>query len=193
MEALDEADIRLISALRKNSRATISELAEACGLSRPTVKKKLENLVKMGIITRFTVKLGACPRKRVNQLALLIKCGDDMVEELAANNNVDWIVRVMGDRYLVKLTFCELEDLRKFTDEIQIKLDVLEFLPVLGVIKDERRNIYPMFDVEYRCEMCNKITKNPVVLEEDIKDHLFCSEECKSKFPSERSAVSQTS
>ena len=192
MEALDEADIRLIAALRKNSRATISELAEACGLSRPTVKKKLENLVKMGIITRFTVKLGACPRKRVNQLVLLVRCSEDMVEELVDNNNVDWIVRVMGDRYLIKLTFCELEDLRKFTDEIQVKLDVLEFLPVLGVIKDERRNIYPMFDVEYRCEMCGKATKNPVVLEEGLRDHLFCGEECKSRFVSEKSAAPQT-
>ncbi len=190
MEVLDEADIRLIAALRKNSRATISELAEACGLSRPTVKKKLENLVKTGIITKFTIKLGACPRKRLNQLALLIKCNEEMVEELVADNNVDWIVRVMGDRYLVKLTFCDLEDLRKFADEIQTKLDVLEFLPVLGVIKDERRNIYPMFDVEYKCEMCGKITKNPVVLEKGLKDHLFCSEECKSKFLSERSAGS---
>ena len=193
MEALDEADIRLIAALRKNSRATISELAEACGLSRPTVKKKLENLVKMGIIARFTVKLGACPKKRVNQLALLIRCGHDMAEELALNNNVDWIVKVIGDRYLVKLTFCELEDLRTFADEIQTKLDILEFLPVLGVLKDERENIYPMFDVEYRCEVCSKTTKKPVIVEEGLKDHLFCSEECKSKFLSERSAVSQIS
>jgi DNA-binding Lrp family transcriptional regulator len=193
MEALDEADIRLIAALRKNSRATISELAEACGLSRPTVKKKLENLLKIGIITRFTVKLGACPKKRINQLALLVRCGDEMVEELSTNNNVDWIVKVIGDRYLIKLTFCELEELRKFADEIQTKLDVLEFLPVLGIIKDERRNIYPMFDVEYKCETCNRITKKPVVVEEGLKDHLFCSEECKSKFLSERSAVSRLS
>jgi len=47
---LDETDIKIIQALKKDSRQNLTELAKNVGISRPTVYKRMEYLVKGGFI-----------------------------------------------------------------------------------------------------------------------------------------------
>lgn len=52
---MDDTDQQLIAALRRNGRATVSELAALLGLSRATVRARIERLQAKGEITGFTV------------------------------------------------------------------------------------------------------------------------------------------
>ena len=52
---MDETDQRLIAALRRDGRATLSDLASALGLSRATIRARMERLSQSGEITGFTV------------------------------------------------------------------------------------------------------------------------------------------
>jgi DNA-binding Lrp family transcriptional regulator len=52
---LDEADQRLIAELRRDGRASLSDLAERLGLSRATVRSRMERLAARGEIAGFTV------------------------------------------------------------------------------------------------------------------------------------------
>ncbi|MEM1286238.1 MAG: Lrp/AsnC family transcriptional regulator [Pseudomonadota bacterium] len=54
---MDSQDIALISELRRNARASISDLAIIVGLSRATVRNRLERLQKNGVIVGFSVVL----------------------------------------------------------------------------------------------------------------------------------------
>lgn len=54
---MDETDQRLIAALRKDGRAPISTLAATLGLSRATVRQRLDRLRQSGEIVGFTVVL----------------------------------------------------------------------------------------------------------------------------------------
>ena len=54
---MDTADQRLVQALRRNGRATVSNLAVELGISRATVRTRLEKLVAQGEILGFTVVL----------------------------------------------------------------------------------------------------------------------------------------
>ncbi|WP_380052227.1 Lrp/AsnC family transcriptional regulator [Falsihalocynthiibacter sp. SS001] len=54
---MDDLDNRLISALRKNARKPLSELAAELGSSRTTVRTRIERLVAQGDIVDFTVRL----------------------------------------------------------------------------------------------------------------------------------------
>ena len=54
---MDETDQKLISALRHNGRAAISDLAVELGVSRATVRTRLERLVESGEILGFSVVL----------------------------------------------------------------------------------------------------------------------------------------
>lgn len=48
---IDAADRRLIGALRRRGRASITELAELTGMARGTVQSRLQRLVDVGVIT----------------------------------------------------------------------------------------------------------------------------------------------
>lgn len=52
---MDEMDGRLIAALRRNGRASLSELALELGVQRSTVRARLDKLVAGGEIQGFTV------------------------------------------------------------------------------------------------------------------------------------------
>lgn len=54
---MDKADRTIITHLRGNSRASVTELAALTGLSRVTVASRLKALRENGTIRRFTVEL----------------------------------------------------------------------------------------------------------------------------------------
>lgn len=55
MAALDDTDIRLIAALRRDGRASISDLAGRLKIARATVRSRIERLVASGEIAGFSV------------------------------------------------------------------------------------------------------------------------------------------
>ncbi len=52
---MDKTDERLIAALRRDARASLSDLAIGLNLSRTTVRARIERLVERGDILGFTV------------------------------------------------------------------------------------------------------------------------------------------
>lgn len=55
MHIIDEMDQRLIAALRRDGRASVSDLAHRLGLARATVRARIERLMARGEISGFTV------------------------------------------------------------------------------------------------------------------------------------------
>lgn len=53
---LSSSDRRLISALKANARASVTELSASLEMSRTTVKQRLDRLVAEGFIQRFTIE-----------------------------------------------------------------------------------------------------------------------------------------
>lgn len=54
---MDDLDRKLLSQLRRNGRASVSELAATLGATRATIRARLEKLQKSGEILGFTVVL----------------------------------------------------------------------------------------------------------------------------------------
>ncbi len=52
---MDDLDNRLLSALHRDARASLSELAEVLGVTRTTVRSRLQRLKSSGEIIGFTV------------------------------------------------------------------------------------------------------------------------------------------
>jgi DNA-binding Lrp family transcriptional regulator len=55
MVFMDELDGHLIAALKRNGRASLSELADLLGVTRSTVRVRLDKLVQGGEIAGFTL------------------------------------------------------------------------------------------------------------------------------------------
>jgi DNA-binding Lrp family transcriptional regulator len=69
---MDDADQRLISMLRHDARASLSDLAIGLGMSRTTVRARIERLRASGAIVGFTVVLrGDAARDPVRGLMML--------------------------------------------------------------------------------------------------------------------------
>ena len=52
---LDETDLRLLDALRRNGRRSQEELSEMLALSRPAVRERMRRLEANGVLTRYTI------------------------------------------------------------------------------------------------------------------------------------------
>ena len=52
---MDDVDQRLLAELRRDGRASLSDLAERLGVSRATVRARMERLTEKGEIAGFTV------------------------------------------------------------------------------------------------------------------------------------------
>lgn len=56
-DIMDNVDRTLLSALRRNGRASLSDLAAALGISRATVRARIEKLETRGVIQGYTVQI----------------------------------------------------------------------------------------------------------------------------------------
>ena len=54
---LSAQDRRLLSALKQDARASVTQLAQIVGQSRATVQARMERLLASGVIQRFTVEV----------------------------------------------------------------------------------------------------------------------------------------
>ena len=69
---MDDTDHRLIAALRRDARASLSDLAAGLGLSRTTVRARLDRLRRTGEILGFSVVLKSdVARDAVRALTLI--------------------------------------------------------------------------------------------------------------------------
>ena len=57
---LDETDIKIINALKKNGRISMTDLGRQVYLTSQAVKNRLERLQDLGIVERYTVNVN-CP------------------------------------------------------------------------------------------------------------------------------------
>lgn len=68
---LTESDRAILSALRRDARLTITELAHETGLSRSTARSRLDTLVANGSIRRFTIETDVDVEGEVRAITLI--------------------------------------------------------------------------------------------------------------------------
>jgi len=57
MSLLDERDARIIEMLEEDGRKTFKEIAEALNVSEAAVRKRVQVLLRNGVIKKFTIKV----------------------------------------------------------------------------------------------------------------------------------------
>jgi len=112
----DATDRRLIAALRRDARQPVSSLAAALGLSRATVKARIDRLIEAGVINRFTVELGAGQEDELIRAIVLIELEGSLsrtvIRALSALGQVAKLHSTNGTWDLVAELTCN--DLRDF-------------------------------------------------------------------------------
>ena len=122
---MDDLDQQLLRYLRRDSRLPVASLASATGVSRATVKSRVDRLVETGVIKAFTIETGAEFRdaavRAFVQVEVTGRMADRVTQQLLRIAEVETVHSTNGRWDLI--AELEASDLRSFDDVLrQIRL-----------------------------------------------------------------------
>lgn len=121
---IDETDLEIIDELKKDGRASFSEIAEKLGIATSTVTGRFQKLEEKGVITGFSPKIDY--EKLGFELTAMIDIKAESgkiietAENLESNTRVISFFEVTGDTDMIIVSrFLDREDMNSFIKELQ--------------------------------------------------------------------------
>ncbi len=117
----DETDRKLINLLLKNSRMSNIELAEKLKVSEPTVRRRIDNLMKSGIIRGFAILLNYQRFGSTLKASINLKVSGTNLDRVASllkrTKSACCVHRVMGKYNLsAEIVFEDIQELQTLID-----------------------------------------------------------------------------
>lgn len=122
MSSISTLDMRIIKVLQKDARKPVVHIAKEVGASEATVRRRIEKLVKNGIIGHFTValdyhKLGRAIKAFIGLRVQPAKL-KEIVDHLSKHPDIQVLYRTSGDTDIItEVIFEKMEDLNTFLEE----------------------------------------------------------------------------
>lgn len=189
---IDEVDILLIQALQKDSRQSLKDLAQLADISIPTVRARIDRLVNLGVIRRFTVAVD--PQKVTGGViafvSLKVKLTDieGVKEALTKMDEVMGLYLTVGEADLIaRVCTADSRALEEFILRKLSKVQGIEGARSYVVIETAKEEygayIRPGFGIRVFCATCRKeIKDNPIKrMLQDVEYH-FCCNTCVSAY-----------
>jgi DNA-binding Lrp family transcriptional regulator len=120
--AMDSIDEKIISILKDNSRITNKEIASLVGLSESAVRRRIENLVKRGVIKRFTIELGLSNKTSAITLVSVKPSVDTakVSEALKSLKGVEIVYEITGQYDIAAIVSASsIAEINKCIDEVR--------------------------------------------------------------------------
>jgi DNA-binding Lrp family transcriptional regulator len=134
-----QKELTILQLLRKNSRATVTEIARTIGLPRSTVYDKIRKLETEGVITKY------CGLVNFERLGLpvsaiiMFKSADNKAEfgnTLQKSRNVNNIFKLGNEYdYLAHAAFDSMDSMHTFLDELVVRQQVRDY-KILYITKE---------------------------------------------------------
>jgi DNA-binding Lrp family transcriptional regulator len=149
---LEEADLKIISHLSKNSRIPILDLAKKTGISPNTIRTRIKRMENLRVITAYTITIHS--RKvgfRSQDILISLHNMSDMKEKeleefCRANNHVTYMFKVVGkwDLYISYDAFTRVQ-FQEFLVEFRSRFaDIIKDFEFITVFEDLKFDYYPM-------------------------------------------------
>jgi DNA-binding Lrp family transcriptional regulator len=125
--SLDKTDLKIIRILQIDGRKPYVKIAEELGINEATVRKRIDKLIKDGIIQRFTVvldyhKLGRAIKAFIGLRVQPAKLRD-IVNHLSKHPDIQVLYRTSGDTdILMEVIFEKMDELNDFLEN-ELKLE----------------------------------------------------------------------
>jgi len=116
-------DLQLIQLLKRNARASVSDLSRQLGVSRTTIAQRIERLENKGIIQGYTLKLGDNAEQIQIQARtnLVVEPSENagIVEELSKIPVIETLYAVSGKiDFIAIIHVSSTSELDKYLDQI---------------------------------------------------------------------------
>lgn len=188
MVELDNLDVKILTHLQENSRKSLQEIAKHCLTSVPTVKTRVDRLVELGIIRKFTIDIDNS-KLGISEAILLVNAKPSAVsriaEELLGLEEVkELYVTPDSDAAIVSRIAGDMQRILAIQDKINLA-DVNN-IRVISVKNAYRKDItIPLSSssITISCAYCDKkVTGDAVRKKFDDKDYFFCCNTCQGEF-----------
>jgi DNA-binding Lrp family transcriptional regulator len=182
---LDNLDIKILKKLQENSRLSYNEIAKHVHTSTPTVKSRVERLLKLGVIEAFTIKINHEKLQDANFLIALLEVKPEHVQEkiteLSAIDEIEEIIETASTPALILKINAE----NPFTIKDKINpshIEALHLLPAKQITQKQHIALKPA-RIKLTCDYCHKeITDLPASAKIDDEHYYFCCNTCKTAF-----------
>jgi len=119
---IDTLDMKIIKALQADARKPIIRVAREVGANEATVRRRIDKLLKKGIIERFTVVLNYHKLGRIIKAFIGLRVQPaklrEIVDHLSKHPDIQVLYRTSGDTDIfAEVIFEQMEDLKEFLEE----------------------------------------------------------------------------
>lgn len=196
MRELDGTDMEILRLLVDDARRPYNEIAEAVGLSPPTISDRVDRLRELGVINRFTLDLDRS--KLSTGVPVLVDIharpgrADAVSAALDSVDGVEHLFRTVDEHVVFHGNFGEGE-IRAVLADVADENDILEYdvrlladaswRPQPGVVGDGAANQDEDIGFALDCAECgNTVTSEGESARIDGKLYQFCCSSCQSQF-----------
>ncbi len=122
MIVLDKIDLTIIDILRKNARTPYTEIAKKLRLSEAAIRKRIDKLVRLGVIRRFTIDVSL---ENEIKAIILVKVNpptpvSEVSKKIIKFNGVDVVYEITGDHDIAVIVHGQsMLEINKYIDMIR--------------------------------------------------------------------------
>lgn len=188
MVELDNLDVKILTHLQGNSRKSFNEIAKNCLTSVPTVNSRVNRLLELGVIRKFTIDIDNS-KIGITEAILLVNAIPQAInrvaEELMALEEVkELYVTPDSDTAIVARIAGDMQRLLEIRDRIDLTgVNNISVIPVKTQFKKDTTIPLASSSITLTCAYCDrKMTGNAVRKKFDDKDYFFCCNTCQGEF-----------
>ncbi|MDW7726722.1 MAG: winged helix-turn-helix transcriptional regulator [Candidatus Methanoperedens sp.] len=188
MAELDNLDVKILTHLLDNSRKSFNEIAKSCLTSVPTVNSRVNRLLELGIIKKFTIDIDNA-RIGITEAVLIVNATPNAInrvaEELMALEEVkELYVTSDSDTAIVSRIAGDMQRLSGIQDRIDLTgVNNIRVINVKTQFKKDTTIPLSSSSLTLTCAFCSKKVNGGAVRKKfDSKDYFFCCNTCRGEF-----------
>jgi len=184
---LDKTDLRILRILQDDGRATLSDAATGAEVSVPTVRKRIENMVRLGVIEKFTVRVNRSLFRGGVPVYLTLRADKAEVtaQEISTWPEIVEVSVTSGVNNLIcKAYVDDMEGYRGLMERMErLEAEVGSNI-VLRNLKEEGDFVVgPEMVLGLACDTCAKeIEDHPITYRRHNREYYFCCQTCLKDF-----------
>ncbi|VVB92159.1 HTH-type transcriptional regulator Ptr1 [uncultured archaeon] len=188
MVELDNLDVKILTHLHSDSRKSFQEIARNCLTSVPTVKSRVDRLVELGVIRKFTLDIDNS-KLGVSEAILIVNAKplavNRIAEELLGLEEVkELYVTSDSDAAIVSRIAGDLQHILSIQDRINLTdINNIRVISVKNLFRKDSTIPLASSSITLTCAYCDKkVAGNAVRKKFDEKDYFFCCNTCQGEF-----------
>lgn len=188
----DDIDMRILSELMKDGRASMRQIAQRTSLTTPTVSSRYARMMKAGLIKRFVPLLSPDSVDRGVLVLVILKvnpaAAGKVAGDLARLPAVDEVYAITGQNIALKATLDSIQDLDPFLKRHALGRSGVELVSsqiVTSVVKEEPPSLLTGgLTMNLKCDYCHgEVTSSrPYTVVVASSHYYFCCKTCRRDY-----------